>query len=215
VTTERAVEATPLGTVGRIAAAAVPYAAVLIGLFVLHNAWVAIGLYHAGMIAFLIRARAGPTRRFGKANGWLLAGFVVIGGSGGVLLWVLWPIISVEGARLGSWIAGLGLEGRSWIVFGFYFSTIHSVIEELYWRGYLARTGGRQTFFDVSFAGYHALVLSTLLTLPWLVVTVVVLTTAAAAWRSVAARWGGLTIPVWSHIAADVSVILAAHRIIT
>ena len=32
----------------------VPYVAVIIGLYVLKNAWVAIGLYHFGLIAFLI-----------------------------------------------------------------------------------------------------------------------------------------------------------------
>lgn len=40
----------------RIIGLALPYIAVILGLYIFHNAWLCIGLYHAGMILVLFLA---------------------------------------------------------------------------------------------------------------------------------------------------------------
>jgi membrane protease YdiL (CAAX protease family) len=54
------------------------------------------------------------------------------------------------------------------------------------------------------------IVLSSLLALPWLILCSGVLVGASVSWKLMYHRRGGLTVPVLSHIFADLGVVVAA-----
>ena len=39
-----------------------------------------------------------------------------------------------------------------------YYATVHPVLEEIFWRGYLSRAHRSPVVTDVAFAGYHVVV---------------------------------------------------------
>lgn len=54
------------------------------------------------------------------------------------------------------------------------------------------------------------IVLSSLLTLPWLLLCFGVLVGASFAWERMARASGSITVPIVSHILADLGVVIAA-----
>ncbi len=187
----------------------VPYVAVLIGLYILKNAWIAIGLYHFGIAVFLIVGdRNSLLKRV--CTGWnsimAIVGVVMSAMIIPIILFC-WGRMQLENTPLNSALANFGLHGTSWFFFMIYFSTVQPFLEELYWRGYLENNHNYFSWTDLAFAGYHILVLAWFIKLPWLVISFIVLTVAAYIWRHVASKLEGLAVPLLSHIVADVSII--------
>jgi len=87
-----------------------------------------------------------------------------------------------------------------------YFGLIHPVLEQVHWAALRDSTPLAHPLF----AGYHMLVLHSLLPLPWLILSFVVLTMASFAWQRMAKMTGNLALPVASHALADLGVIIAA-----
>ncbi len=187
----------------------VPYVAVLLGLYVLKNAWIAIGLYHFGITVFLI---AGDRNSLLKrvCTGWnplIAAASVVMSVMIFPIVFFFWGHMQLESTPLMSALANFGLHGTSWFFFMIYFSAVQPFLEELYWRGYLECGYKYFSWTDLAFAGYHILVLAWFIKLPWLVIAFIVLTVAAYIWRYIASKLEGLAVPLLSHIVADVSII--------
>jgi len=200
----------------KLISALVPYVAVLIGLYVLKNAWIAIGLYHFGITVFLITGdRNSLLKRV--CTGW----DSIIAVVGIVMSIMIFPIIfffwghmQLESISLKSALANFGLHGTSWFFFMIYFSTVQPFLEELYWRGYLECGHKYFSWTDFAFAGYHILVLAWFIKVPWLVIAFVVLAIAAYIWRYIVSKLEGLAVPLLSHIAADVSIIAVIYVLI-
>jgi membrane protease YdiL (CAAX protease family) len=197
-------------------AIALPYAAVLLGLYVLRNAWATILLYHVGMVTLL---RFGGQEGLLRAvrQGWSAPAAAVIGivfAASGLLLALLWGTISREHMNLRETLTSFHLSGLSWWVFAVYYVTVHPVLEEICWRGYLPRAHRSPVVVDVAFAGYHVLVLCIFIKLPWVLVSFGVLLFAAWSWRQLVARYSGLGVAIASHAAADLSVIAVAEYLI-
>jgi hypothetical protein len=197
----------------RYLALALPYAAVFLGLYVLRNAWVTILLYHAGMVTLLrFGGQEGPLKA--ARQGWSAPAAVVVGivfATVGLLLALLWGTISREHMNLGETLTSFRLSGLSWRVFAVYYVTVHPVLEEIYWRGYLPGAHRSPAVVDVAFAGYHVLVLCIFVKLPWVLVSFGVLLFAAWSWRQLAARYCGLGVAIASHAAADLSIVAVAE----
>ncbi len=200
----------------KLISALVPYIAVLIGLYVLKNAWIAIGLYHFSITVFLI---AGDKNSLLKrvCTGWNFR-IAVVGIVMSVLIFpiifFLWGHMQLENAPLNSTLANFGLYGTSWFFFMIYFSIVQPFLEELYWRGYLESNRKHFSWTDFAFAGYHILVLAWFIKLPWLVIAFIVLTVAAYIWRYIASKLEGLAVPLLSHIVADVSIVVVTCLLI-
>ncbi len=195
---------------------AVPYVAVLVGLYVLKSAWIAIGLYHFGITVFLI---AGDRNSLLKrvCTGWNSMPAVI----GVVMSVMIFPIVfffwghmQLESTPLKSALANFGLHGTSWFFFMIYFSTVQPFLEELYWRGHLEYGHKYFSWTDFAFAGYHILVLAWFIKPPWLVIAFIVLTATAYVWRYIASKLEGLAVPLLSHIVADVSIIAVTYILI-
>jgi len=195
----------------RSAFMAAPYVAVLIGLYWLHSAWLAILLYHAAIGLFIGITRP-PGLLHKLKTGWhpgVGSGLSICCACAGPAFVLLWPLITDDPDSLGRILASFGLGGASLWIFALYFATVHPVIEEAFWRVGTAPNLRSITFDDLAFAGYHFLVLIQFVQPFWAVVSVVVLTSAAWLWRLAAARYGGLAVPVVSHAVSGISIMAA------
>jgi len=193
-----------------LAAPAVPYAAVLIGLYALHSAWAAMIIYHAGIAAIWIAAGRRPALRS------LFEGLsapcaipLVLGALAVIpLVYLAWPSVALD-PDMAALLARFGLAGGPLVGFAVYAAIVNAPLEELFWRGVLLDTAQRPAPGDALFAGYHALVLALVVAWPVAVAAAIVLAAAAWAWRVAAVRCGGLAVPFVSHLAADLAVIVA------
>ncbi|MFH0768589.1 MAG: CPBP family glutamic-type intramembrane protease [Chloroflexota bacterium] len=192
----------------------IPYITIGIGLLVFHNAWLAILGYHAGMVAVISLSKTGMDikRAFQGKRYWVLFISALAGAGGGILLYVLWPQLSVPD-DINSYIRSIGLNERTWPVFLVYFILINPLIEEYYWRGYLAGVAKGISLNDLLFSGYHLIVLAGQIETIWLIVIFFSLTIGAWFWRQMNRLNGGLLASTISHITADLTVILTIYYI--
>jgi len=110
-------------------------------------------------------------------------------------------------------LEAIGLTTQTWPPFIIYAVLANPFAEEYFWRGYLGSTAKGLNIFDLIFASYHILVLIGKANLPAIILIVIVLTFAAWSWRQIARESGGLLAPVLGHMAADLTILLAIHRI--
>jgi hypothetical protein len=113
-----------------------PYTAILIGLNLLKNAWIAILLYHFLILVYL--AVSGHLRDFKLIfHGWnsrLFLGSLGMSIIAGPALFILWNSMKLDNSNLLSSLAHLKLDGLSWVLFMPYFALFHPVLEEVFWR---------------------------------------------------------------------------------
>lgn len=150
-------------------------------------------------------------------QGWSAPAAVVIGivfAAGGLLLVLLWGTISREHVDLAETLKGFQLSGFNWWVFMAYYVTVHPVLEEIFWRGYLPRAHRYPVVSDIAFAGYHVVVLIIFIKLPWALVSFGALLFASWCWRQLTARFSGLGVAIASHAVADLSIMAAVEYLI-
>ena len=192
----------------------IPYITIGIGLLVFHNAWLAILGYHTGMVAVisLSRPRISAKRAFQSNRYWIPFITALVGVGSGILLYISWPLLSVPD-DINSYIRSIGLNERTWPVFLAYFILINPLIEEYYWRGYLAAVTKGIALNDLLFSGYHLIVLAGQMETIWLIVVFFGLTIGAWFWRQMNRLNGGLLASTISHMTADITVILTIYYI--
>lgn len=200
----------------RFLAALIPYAAVLIGIHGMENAWAAMGLYHLAALIFLVLHRGGPGWR-SLVRGWRWSSawpLIVLGALAGPVVVLVFPWAELPSETLAARLSDLGLSGGTRWLFFVYYVAVTPVIEETLWRGKLGSPARGLAASDVLFAGYHVLVLVRFLTVPWVGFAFLALVGTAWLWRRTAERSGGLAVPVVSHLAGDLSLMLAVHRLL-
>jgi len=140
--------------VKRILPPLIPYITIGIGLLVFHNAWLAILGYHAGMIAIILlsKTRIPLKQSFQGKKAWIPLITALVGVGGGLLLYIVWPLLSVPN-DISLYIRSIGLNEHTWPIFLAYFILVNPWIEEYYWRGYLASPTRRITVNDLLFSG--------------------------------------------------------------
>jgi len=192
----------------------IPYITIGIGLLVFHNAWLAILSYHIGMVAVIFLSRTGISikQAYQGNKVWITFIAALVGAGGGILLYVLWPLLSVPD-DINLYIQSIGLNEETWTVFLAYFILINPWIEEYYWRGYLASGAKGITLNDLLFSGYHLIVLAGHMETIWLFAVFFGLTVGAWFWRQMNRLNGGLLASTISHITADIAVILTIYFI--
>jgi hypothetical protein len=196
----------------RIWAPLLPYIVIGIGLLVLHNAWITILSYHLGMILILMFSEGRVSLRtiYENGNYKILVGSAVLGGTGGLLLYLLWPLLGIP-VDIDLYLQKIGLTTAVWPYFIAYYILINPWLEEYYWRSYLGSNSKRITLNDLLFSGYHILVLAGKINVIWLITVFILLSLAGWFWRQVNRRNRGLAPSIISHIAADASVILTIY----
>jgi hypothetical protein len=192
----------------------VPYITVGLGFLVFHNAWITLISYHLGMLAVVYLSPEHPPLKFlfgGKNR--ILSLVAALGGAcGGLLLYLLWPLLSVP-TDISLQLQSLGLNRDSWPFFLVYFILLNAGIEEYYWRGLLSEESKFPIPNDLFFAGYHLMVLAGKVEVMWLIAVLAVLVLAAWAWRQFNRLGRGLLPSLASHLAADITVIFTIYRL--
>jgi hypothetical protein len=176
-----------------------PYFAVIVFWCWLGNAWLAILAYHAQILLW----SRGTMARLGRPGRDPLAWLLVPSALAGPALYFLLPYITRT--DLAIWLRAHGLAGWSLVLMVAYFGLVHPFLEQLHWSPLREAT----PVAHLLFAGYHVLVLYTLLSVPWLAVCFAVLSTASVVWQRME-RGGGLGLPIASHVLADLGIVLAA-----
>lgn len=192
--------------------AVLPYVAILVGLYLFSNAWLATVLYHGGMVIAL-RVGRSPSAPSRLGRGWHpfwapLA--LVFGVVGGVALAVLWPWFGF-GDAFGRELERVGLSGFGLAVWFVYFATANAVLEEVFWRRDAPESGGGIELADVLFAGYHFLVLVRFVAPGWAAASTVSLVLAAWFWRQLGRKTKGLLPAVLSHAVANIAISWAVY----
>lgn len=179
---------------------AAPYVAVVVFWCGMSNAWLAILAYHAQILWF-------SRKNIGAVNWKIPPRFMLLvlpAALAGPLIYFLLP--HTAHVNLTAWLANHHLSRVSLAVMIPYFGLVHPVLEQIHWAPLREETPLAHPLF----AGYHMLVLFSLLTVPWLVIGFVVLVAASVAWQFLARRSGSLAMPIASHMLADLGIILAA-----
>jgi hypothetical protein len=186
----------------------IPIVTVSVGLLIFRSAWLAILGYHSGMALAVVLSKPKISLRilFQSRSFYIPLITTFAGACGGVLLYVLWPYLSVP-AGIGAYMKEIGLATPTWPFFLGYYVCVNPFIEEFYWRGFLGSTGGYPGVSDVFFALYHLIVLAGKMGTGWLILVFFVLLGAAWSWRQMNKLAGGLLPSLVSHIAADITVI--------
>lgn len=193
----------------KYAAPFIPYAAVLLGLYAVHNVWVAAVSYHlaAGAVLWIDGSwRKKDCRTFADRR-LLIPLNLLIGVCTGLILYALWPILGVS-HDFGNRLSQMGLT--SWTTFGIYYCAINPITEELLWRRFLDTSTTRPSSSEFLFAGYHMLVLVLFVSWQWLPVAFSLLVLAAWIWKHSARHRHGTLLVTASHFLADLGIVLAA-----
>lgn len=177
-----------------------PYLAVGIFWCIFKNGWLAILAYHAQIILWNRGSLKGL--RWPSERRWLVAVLPTI--LAGPLVYFLLPYITRM--ELSAWLTEYKLTGLSLILMIPSFGIIHPILEQAHWAPLRKRTWLAHPLF----AGYHMLVLVSLLPAVWLAACFVILTSTSVLWKWIAERSNNMAVPVLSHILADLGMILAA-----
>jgi hypothetical protein len=178
-----------------------PYIALLVFWCVFKNALGAILAYHV-QILFWSRKEL-PV----LLQGWhprLFLWTVIPCATAGPLAYLLLPWVSSD---LAGRLADYGLAGTSFLIMIPYFGLVHPLLEQIHWKelrcdGWLGH---------LVFAGYHAIVLGSLMTPPWILLCMLLLVFASILWTVVQSRTrGGLLVPALGHVVADLGIVIAA-----
>ncbi len=190
--------------------------AVGVGLLIFHNAWTAILVYHAAMVALISLSKpVVPLKQIVRsANYRMVILSVALGTGGGVLLYLLWPLLSVP-PDINSYMRSIGLTTTIWPYFIVYYVMINPSLEEYYWRGLMGSSAKSPVLNDFLFAGYHLVVLAGNVSIIWLIIVFLFLCSAAWYWRQITRLSGGLLAATLSHMAADITIILAIYSLTT
>jgi len=177
-----------------------PYLAVVPFWCIWPNGWIAILAYHAQIVIWRWPV-LGRLRRPQYRGG---IGLALPAIAAGPLLYVLLP--TMVRTDLPAWLSTHHLSGVSLGLMVPYFGLLHPVIEQFHWHDLRERTA----WSHLAFAGYHVIVLSSLLTIPWLTLCFAVLLGTSLAWKLMAHTTRSLMVPAVSHILADLGIIVAA-----
>lgn len=188
------------------AMAMAPFVSIVLGLYVLHNAWSALLFYH---IQIGVWALWVPRETIALRKGWSASWLVYLGLPcllSAPLLYVLLGEALQTDVRLGEWLDRYGLSGAWLIAFACYYGLIHPLFEQFHWDT-LRRMARPPALAHAAFATYHVLVLALLLKPGWVAVSFVILLATSWVWGRVREHLGGLSVPIWSHVIADAAII--------
>lgn len=198
--------------IARRYAPVIPYVAVAIGLCVLSSAWLAIGLYHAGILGVVVLLGLGKASRCtNHLKCYWVPVVTAIFTMGGVLLYTLWPLLGSNGQSIADRLARVGVTRSAWPCFAVYFCLVNATFEELFWRGCLYSDSRQIVPNDLLFAGYHAFVMIWFAHPIWILPVFVVSMVGGWLWRRLRLISGGLLLPILTHIVADASIVAAVQ----
>lgn len=191
-----------------------PYLVVWAGFFFLKNAWATLLGFHLAILAalFVLRPSLPLNVFFKPANGKRALFMILLCAASGPGLYLLRDAFQIAD-DLNARLAELGLSGNTWFGFIAYFTLINPFFEEYFWRGVLGSETKGFYFGDLVYAGYHVMVVWNK-THPFsMLFLLAVLTFVGWYWRQVYRKDDSLLAPVLGHMAADLSILIAAYQV--
>jgi len=188
------------------------YLTVGIGLFVFHSAWGALLGFHVAITISLLIARPKlPVTILFKSTNfkWILLS-ILICGSSGITLYFLWDKFRFA-SDLSAQIKALGLTSSNWLTFIAYFALVNPFIEEYFWRGYFGNSSKSLYLYDFIYSGFHGLILFGKVQSYSIIFALSVLVFAGWFWRQIAREDHGLLAPVFGHMVADFTILMAVY----
>ncbi len=183
----------------------IPFLAFGIGMLGVRNAWVALVLYHLGILLAL----------FWHQSRWqwrdLLRGFHGLAAAaliGSTVVMVL-PLVFLgqakgfTGEAVASHLEAFGLAGIGAPLFVAYFVLLNPPLEELFWRQLFYVPNLWPTFEDVAFGAFHFLIVVAFLPPHYALVMVAMGTLVAWSWRSLRRLFNGVSLPTLGLLSAD------------
>lgn len=122
----------------------------------------------------------------------------------GPLVYYLLPYMT--DGDLSTWMTDHHISRLSFTMMIPYFGLLHPFLEQLHWAELRENT----RISHILFAGYHMIVLYSLLAIPWLIACFLVLTAASVMWQQMTKRSNSLAAAYGSHVLADLGIIMAA-----
>ena len=198
-----------------------PYLAVGIFWIGLSRAWPAILAYHAQILFWYLHHRHSSgsrdsTRRqrerqsLGKYKH-IFYNILIISVLPFTTILVYQLVPFMIRTDLSAWLKGYHLSRYSFLLLIPYFGLVHPVLEQLHWTPLRERM---PILAHLLFAGYHVLVLFSLLSLPWLLMSFGVLYLASVVWGEATRRVGSPVPAIVSHALADSGIILAVWLLV-
>ena len=188
------------------------YLVVGLGLFIFHNAWIALLAFHFAIIASLFFAKPNVSVSVlfkSKSFLWVILS-VLLCGSSGLTLYFFWDYFGVA-RDISQQVESFGLNTSTWVGFILFFTLVNPWVEEFFWRGYLGSPTRGLHISDFLYSGFHALILIGKVQISAIIYTVTVLVLAGWFWRQMMRQNGGLLAPVLGHMAADLTILLAIY----
>ncbi|MHC4551501.1 MAG: CPBP family intramembrane glutamic endopeptidase [Planctomycetota bacterium] len=191
-----------------------PYLAVLLGLFYFKNAFVSVLLYHLLLLGCIAGINGRKAIHFLKVGfDGIIRWFCLCGLLPGIFIVSLWPIAKIETINLSNLFELVGLSNTSFCVFALYACLVNPFLEESFWRGCFKPALKRPGLVDILFGGYHAVIVLPVLSLPYAIITLALLTCVGWVFRNIYCVTGGLAIPLITHIIADIAILAAVWKI--
>lgn len=190
-----------------------PYISVYIFIYLLRNAFLALFTYNALLfLSFLIYRKSLRLKEILYIRSKPLTMVIVaISMSAGIILYKIWPFIERGNLPLYSNLELYGLSVKVLPFFILYFSLIHPVIEELYWRDILKSDSSLISYSELFFAGYHIMVLLKFTNLWFSIISFFGLIFISRLWRLLNKILDEKLTVILSHIAADFGIITAIY----
>lgn len=185
-----------------------PYGAVIVGIFLFHNAWIAILFYHAILALCVCIVNRTKVSEIKKGFSWsqvFLLGFPAL--LCGLLIYWFWPHAKTDSVDLSTVLHTYKLGGLAGGLFAVYSILVNPILEELFWRGCSNPSSRKPAFIDLVFAGYHGLALTLILKPAYIIAAIGFLAGVSWLFRYLKQINRGLAIPYIMHLAADISII--------
>lgn len=178
-----------------------PWIAVGIFLCMFKNGWLAIIAYHLQIL--LWNYKEFPKLCMPKKKRWVIATLPSL--IAGPLVYFLLPYITHT--NINGWLNEYKLAGNSFLLMIPYFGIIHPILEQMHW----APLRNKSFVAHIFFAGYHVLVLKSLLNTPWLISCFIALLAVSFIWKYLTNQSHSLLPAICSHIFADLGIIIACY----
>jgi hypothetical protein len=187
-----------------------PYLAVWAGMVLLRNAWGALIGFHLALLPALFLRKQRAPRFFSPVSSRLALAVGLTGLLGGLTLWAAWPWLGLEPRYQGD-VRSLGLVSATWLPFIAYFTLVNPFLEEWYWREAFGSESRWPVLSDFLYAGFHLIILALFVGPFWMFVAFVGLSAAGWFWRQVLRQSRSLFPAVFSHMLADLSILLVLY----
>lgn len=184
-----------------------PFLAFGVGIHLFQSGWVALILYHLLITVALLlnRERWRPERLFkGFSLVWVLVHLL-----GCVAAYLIFCQVAVSK----EYTVDLKGVGRTGLGFVIYFLIVNPVLEEVFWRDFLASKSRMLSLGDVIFGAFHFLILQPFLPLNYILGFIVGLVGIAYLWRQLRWRYQGLLIPWLAHLMGDLLFVVLVVKL--